>query len=175
MMSATESSQQIAKYFKFFDCLAPKISTDFAMAWRLLIITAALYTCLIATSPAQNSIGVRKLSIEAATEHKDKSLPQAYILKLQIAYKLSDQEMADLKVAIDPAEEQNFQTVIEKRIRQGKGAALDFEIPIKEWKTEKLNVFILIQKKDQKPGDPPLANTTKVIERAALNKEPEKK
>lgn len=122
-------------------------------------------------SIAQNSISVRECVVEPAKVKKEEPETDTYILRLKLRCALATQEIAYLKVAIDPKEEQNFVTVAEKRLRKGKGIPLELEIPIDDWKTEELSVFLLMQGKNPKPDDVPLANITRVIKRASVVKE----
>lgn len=141
----------------------------FAMKSHSLSIFAALLCVSASYSMAQNSIGVRECILEPAKVKKEQALDsEPYILRLKVRCALASQEIAYLKVAIDPKEELNFVTVAEKRLRKGKAIPLEFEIPIEDWKTEKLSVFLLMQGKDPKPDDVPLANITRVIERASV-------
>lgn len=119
---------------------------------------------------AQNSVGFRECKLESAKVKKEQPEADPYILHLKLRCALASQEIAYLKVAIDPTEEQNFVTVAEKRLRKGKSIVLEFDIPIEDWKTEKLSVFLVMQGKDPRPDDVPLANITRVIERASVVK-----
>lgn len=141
------------------------------MNTRLLSVFFVLLLITSGHSVAQNAIGIRECVIEPMKSNKAASGALPYVLKLKLRCSLASQEVAYLKVAIDPKEEQNFQTVAEKRLRQGKGIPWDLEVPIEDWKTEKLSIFILMQNKDPKPDDMPLANVTKTIERASVKKE----
>ena len=132
---------------------------------------AVLMVVASGVSMAQNAISTKTCVLEMTKSREKQAENQEYLLRLDLRYTLTSAELASLKVAVDSKEAGNFQTVAEERLRRGRGIALAFEIPITDWRTEKLSVFLIMQKKNPKPDEVPLATTTKVIERSSVKKE----
>ena len=85
-------------------------------------------------------------------------------LHLKLRSKLESKSFAFLRVAVDTKEAGKFKTIEEKRIQKGSEVS-QFNIPLYEWVPPKMSVFVLIQPKNPQPGETPLANSTKIIER----------
>ena len=142
-----------------------------AMIARQFYCIAASLLVYSGISLAQNAISFRSCVLEPAkTSGKDVE-GESYVLRLELRCTLTSENHASLKVAVDSKETGNFQTVAEERLRRGRGIPLEFEIPITDWKTEKLSVFLVMQRKDAQPDDIPLATVTKSIEKTSLKKE----
>lgn len=141
------------------------------MKARFTLLCLSLVLIAADCSIAQNKILIKECIIEPlAVDEKHPGL-QPYFLKLKLVCSLMSENIATLKLALDSEKEGIFQTVAEKRVRKGKGVPLEFEIPIENWKTEKMSIFLVMQGKNAGPDNTPLANTTRIIDKSAVKKE----
>lgn len=111
---------------------------------------------------------LKECILEPVRLMKSQAGDESYKLRLNIRCTLASQEVGILKVAIDPEEIENFKTVAEKRVRQGKSLPIQLEIPIQNWKTEKLTVIVMLQDKNPELGQPPLANVIRTFDKSAF-------
>lgn len=135
---------------------------------RIFLIIWILGIATFAQAQAQNSMHLKECILEPVRLMKSQAGDESYKLRLNIRCTLASQEVGILKVAIDPEEIENFKTVAEKRVRQGKSLPIQLEIPIQNWKTEKLTVIVMLQDKNPELGQPPLANVIRTFDKSAF-------
>ncbi|HRJ71291.1 MAG TPA: hypothetical protein PLS03_03650 [Terrimicrobiaceae bacterium] len=137
------------------------------MKWNFtLYLLIGLFVALM-DARAIDRIKVLECSIVPARATKALHDSKAYVLHLKLCSQLESTDLAFLHIAIDPNEETKFENVEEQRVRKGTDT-MEFRIPIPDWKTAKLSVFIYLRAKNSEPGATPLFNLTKIIEKSML-------
>jgi hypothetical protein len=131
----------------------------------LALVGAALTAVSAATLSAADSVAVTDHTVIAVVSKPGVTHPDAFIIKIEVSYRLESMPKAIIRLAVDKESETSFAFVDEDEVvSQKKKRKIEMEATITGFKRDVLRGVVFLTDPDAGPEDKPLAGVGVSIE-----------